>query len=59
MDVRNGNLYGPDDDVPVDAVLLDLERSEYEALIKARQQDAQQQLQQEHAKAFTRKNIKP
>ena len=58
MDVRNGNLYRPDDDVPDDAVLLELERAEYEALIKMRQEDVEGALKREHAKAFTRANTR-
>ncbi len=58
MDVRNGNLYRPDDDIPDDAVLLELERAQYEALIKMRLQDAEDALKREHAKAFTREDLK-
>ncbi len=58
MDLRNGNLYGPGDEAPDDAVLLELERAQYEALIELRQKEAQSVLRDEHAKAFTRENTR-
>ena len=45
--------------LPTSAVWLGLTREQYQQMIGGRQQDAKDVLRQEHAKAFTREDIKP
>lgn len=49
MNLADGNIYGPDDDFPDDAVMVELLDAERAELMKQREKDAQKVLRRVQA----------